>query len=323
MPRARVGRHYRFRASVATPMAQQAPPVAVHAPDTHARGVLALLGAFGTWGLLPLYLRELSPVPARDIVVYRLVFCCVFVLGFLALRGELRQVQRALVEPATRLRLSFTAALISINWFVYVWAVGNGRVVEASLGYFINPLVNVALGVALLRERLNRVQSGAVALAAAGVAYLTWQAGSLPLIALVLALSFGAYGLLRKTIAVDAMAGLGAETLLLAPFGVAYIAWSELGDQGALAHADPRHVVLLVLSGAVTALPLWLFAYGSRQVAYSTVGLLQYLGPSLQLAIAIVAFGEPFPRARAAGFGLIWAALALYAADGLWRARRR
>ena len=285
------------------------------------RGVLALLGAFGTWGLLPLYLRQLAGVPSLDIVMSRLVFCCVFVLGWLALRGELRQVRTALATPSTRKRLVLTAILISVNWLVYVWGVGHGRVVETSLGYFINPLVNVALGVLFLRERLNRPQWSAVALAALGVAYLTWQAGAVPLIALTLALSFGSYGLLRKTMAVDAMTGLGAETLLLAPFGLAYMVWSELGPAGGFTHATPWVALLLVLSGLVTAVPLWLFSYGARLVPYSTVGLIQYLGPSLQLALGIFVFGEPFPQARAVGFALIWAALALYAVDGVWRAR--
>lgn len=302
-------------------MADDARPPAAPRSNAQLRGVLALLGAFGTWGVLPLYLRELASVPSLDIVMARLVFCCAFVLAWLGLRGELGQVWSALAGPATRKRLVLTATLISINWLVYVWGVGHGRVVEASLGYFINPLVNIALGVLFLRERLNRAQWSAVALAALGVAYLTWQAGTVPSIALTLALSFGCYGLLRKTMPVDAMAGLGAETLLLAPLGLAYMAWSEHVGAGPLGHADGWLVSLLVLSGAVTAVPLGLFAYGSRQVAYSTVGILQYLGPSLQLAIGIAVFGEPFPKARALGFALIWAALAVYAGEGLWRSR--
>jgi chloramphenicol-sensitive protein RarD len=208
---------------------------------TQTRGVLALLGAFSIWGVLPLYLRELSRVSALDVVMYRLVFCCVFVLGWLGLRGQLGQVKSALARPATRMRLLLSAVLVSINWLVYVWAVAHGRVIETSLGYFINPLVNVALGVVFLRERLNRPQWLAVALASLGVAYLTWQAGSLPLIALTLALSFGTYGLIRKTMAVEAMAGLGAETLLLAPFGIACMVWSEHAGTGPLGQGcSPR-----------------------------------------------------------------------------------
>jgi len=303
-------------------MADDARSAAPPESNTQLRGVLALLGAFTTWGVLPLYLRELASVPALDIVMSRLVFCCVFVLGWLGLRGQLGQVRRALSTPATRKRLVLTATLVSINWLVYVWAVGHGRVVESSLGYFINPLVNVALGVLFLRERLNKAQWSAVALAALGVAYLTWQAHALPVIALTLALSFGCYGLLRKTMAVEAMAGLGAETLLLAPLGLSYMVYGELGPAGTFTHASAFIIVLLVLGGLVTAVPLWLFAYGSRQVAYSTVGLLQYLGPSMQLALGVFVFGEPFRQARAIGFALIWAALAVYVVDGLWRAQR-
>lgn len=282
-----------------------------------ARGLLALLGAFTIWGLLPLYLRGLESVAPLQIMAYRAVLCCVVVLGFLALRGELGEVRQALAVRGTRGRLGLSAVLISINWLVYVWAVQNGRVIESSLGYFINPLVNVALGVLVLRERLNRPQQLAVGLAAAGVAYLTWQAGAPPWIALVLACSFSGYGLVRKTVGVDAMAGLGTETLLLAPLGVGYLALMEVQGTGALGNASPLAIVLLLLSGVVTAVPLWLFSFGARRVAYSTVGLVQYVGPTLQLLIGVLVYQERFTPARAVGFGLIWLALALYAANGL------
>lgn len=285
------------------------------------RGLLALLGAFTLWGLLPLYLRALQSVPALQILAYRAVLCCAVVLGFLALRGEFGQVRQALVHRATRGRLALSALLISINWLVFVWAVQSGRVIESSLGYFINPLVNVALGVMLLRERLSRLQQAAVAIAALGVAYLTWQARALPWIALVLAFSFGLYGLVRKTVAVEAMAGLGSETLLIAPFGVGYLAIAQAGGAGAIGRVSPGVVVVLLLSGVVTAVPLWLFSYGARRVPYSTVGIIQYVGPSLQLMTGLFVFHEPFDPSRAVGFALIWAALALYAADGLLHRR--
>lgn len=297
-----------------------------HAPggasDAASRGLSALITAFTIWGLLPLYLRELSAVPAGQIMAYRLVLCCVVVLGFLALRGELGSVHGALRQPGTRLRLGASALLISLNWLLYVWAIQNGRVIESSLGYFINPLVNVLLGVLVLRERLSRVQWGAVALAAAGVVYLTWQAGAPPWIALVLALSFGGYGLVRKTIAVDSLAGLGSETLLLTPFGLAYLAWCELSGHGVLRVLGPWPLCLLLLSGVATAVPLALFSYGARRVRLSTVGVCQYIGPSIQLGLGIVLFAEPFGLSRAIGFALIWAALALYAGNGLWQGRQ-
>jgi chloramphenicol-sensitive protein RarD len=283
-------------------------------------GLPALLGAFTIWGLLPLYLRELQAVSPGQIMAHRLVWCCLFVLVWLRLRGELHEVWRALSQPATRWRLSASALLISINWLTYVWAVTSGHVVESSLGYFINPLLNVALGVLVLRERLDRVQWTAVACAAAGVVYLTWLSGAPPWIALVLAASFGTYGLVRKTVAVDAMAGLGSETLLLAPLGIGYLALCEATGQGVLGHAGAWVIALLFASGLVTAVPLWLFSYGARRVPYSTVGIVQYVGPSLQLLLGVFVFHEPFALPTALGFGLIWAGLALYAADGLmWR----
>lgn len=282
-------------------------------PEMDSRGLLALVGAFAIWGLIALYLRPLHAVPALQIMAHRLLWCCLLVLGFLRVRGEFGAVRRALLEPATCSKLVATALLISLNWWVFVWAIGNGRVVESSLGYFINPLVNILLGVVILRERLTRMQWCAVALAAAGVTYLSWLASAPPWIALVLAFSFSTYGLLRKTMAVDAMAGLGAETLLLAPFAACYLLATEMTGNGALRHGDPLIAALLLGSGLVTAIPLWLFSYGARRVRYSTVGVVQYIGPSLQLLLGLAVFHEPFTLHRLFGFALIWTALIVYA----------
>jgi len=264
-----------------------------------------------------LYLRPLRAVPALEVMCHRLIFCCACVLCVLALRGELAAVAVALRDLRTRARLAASATLICINWLVYVWAVTNGHVVESSLGYFVNPLVNVLLGVIVLGERLDRAQWVAVAIAAAGVAYLTWLAGAPQWIALLLALSFGSYGLIRKTIAVEALVGLGAETLLLAPIGVAYLLALELLGRGVGLRSGGATLSLLVGSGPLTAVPLAAFAYGARRVPYSTVGIVQYIGPTLQLLLGIFLFAEPFPPARAAGFAAIWLALAIYAAHGL------
>jgi chloramphenicol-sensitive protein RarD len=291
-----------------------------HATDGR-RGVAALIGAFTIWGLMVLYLRLLGHVPAPQIIVYRAIFCCVFVLGFLRVRGELHEVRSALAQPAVLKRLMASAALISLNWLTFTWSINSGHIVEASLGYFINPLVNVVLGVALLGERLRRGQWFSVSLAATGVLYLTWLAHAPPWIALVLALSFGGYGLIRKTVGVGAMAGLGAETLLCLPFGLAYLAFCEWTGVGVLRHADGMTLGLLVMSGLVTAVPLWLFSYGARLVPYSTVGVVQYIGPTIQFLIGVFVTHEPFDATRAVGFGFIWAALLLYAVDGL-RQRR-
>lgn len=298
-------------------------PSVTPAPASPASGsgLAAAAGAFAIWGLFPLYLRALQVVPALQIVAHRVAWACVFVLAWMALRGELAGLRKVLTNRGLLLRLAAAAVLISINWLAYVWGVSSGRVVETSLGYFINPLVNVLLGVAVLSERLNRTQWVAVGLAAAGVIYLTIAAGHLPWIALTLAFSFGTYGLIRKTAQVDALPGLAIETALLAPLAGGYLLWCAVRGDGALGSQGGLTDALLVGSGVVTALPLFLFAYGARRLPYSLVGVLQYIGPSLQLACALLVFGEPFGHERAVGFALIWSALLVYAGDGLFRSR--
>jgi chloramphenicol-sensitive protein RarD len=293
------------------------------ARSEHRAGLLAAVGAFLLWGLFPLYLRAMGNVPAPQVLGHRIAWCCLFVLLWLALRRELPAVRTAFATPGVVPRLALSALLISINWLVYVWAVGNGHVVDASLGYFINPLVSVLLGVVVLRERLNVAQKIAVGLAAAGVVYLTIVVGRLPLISLTLAFSFGLYGLIRKVVAVDAVPGMAVETLLLTPFAVAYLWWCETRGSGSFGHTTHTISTLLVLSGIATALPLGLFSFGARRIPLSTVGLIQYVGPTLQLLLGVAVFGEPFPVVRAVGFGFIWLALAVYAVDGLRRARAR
>ncbi len=288
---------------------------------TARSGFAAAISAFVMWGLFPLYLKLLAGVPTLQIMAHRIVWCCLLVFAWLAVRGELPTVRAALANPATRLRLAASAILISVNWLIYVWAVNNGHVVDASLGYFINPLLNVVLGVYVLGERLNRIQWSAVTLAALGVVYLAVVVGRPPWIALSLAASFGLYGLIRKVVSVDAVPGLATETLLLSPFALVFLIWAEQQGTGALGHSSAGLDALLVGSGLVTALPLALFAYGARLIPLSTVGLLQYVGPTLQFLLGVLVFHEPFPRARAVGFLMIWAALAIYAADSLWRGR--
>lgn len=286
------------------------------------RGLAAAAGAFFIWGLLPLYLKFLQAVPVLQITAHRLVWGCVFALVWLALRKELTHVWAALADPRTRWRLLLSALLISINWITYVWGITNERVVETSLGYFINPLVNVLLGVVVLSERLNRTQWTAVAIAAAGVSYLTWSAGQVPWIALTLAFSFGLYGLVRKLVQVDSLAGLASETLALLPVGIAFLLWCEAESTGSFGHISLRMDLLLMLGGPLTAIPLVLFAFGARRIPYSTVGLLQYIAPTMQLMLGVFVFHESFTQQRAIGFSLIWTALAVYAADGVWRARK-
>jgi chloramphenicol-sensitive protein RarD len=299
-------------------------PAATPALDdrTYARGLAAAASAFLIWGLLPLYLKALQSVPVLQLTAHRLVWGCAFAFAWLALRKDIGQVITALRYPRTRWRLCASATLISINWVTYVWGIAANRVVETSLGYFINPLVNVVLGVLILRERLNVAQWTAVTIAAAGVAWLTWSAGHPPWISLILAFSFGLYGLVRKVVQVDALAGFGAETLLLLPVGLGYLIWCEIAGVGAVLDAGPGVNLLLIFGGPLTAIPLVLFAFGARRIPYSTVGLLQYIGPTIQLMLAVLVFKEPFSGPRVAGFVLIWTALAIYAADGLWRSRK-
>lgn len=287
------------------------------------RGFFAAMSAFLIWGLLPLYLKQLHDTPAVQIMAHRVVWACVFVFAYLALKGELGKVAAALRDGSARLRLAASAVLVSVNWLIYVWAVTSGHVIESSLGYFINPLVSVLLGVFVLKESLSRAQWAAVGLAALGVLWLTVQVGRPPWIALALALSFGGYGLIRKKVAVDSVAGLGVETLLVAPFMLAWLLWCTQAGTLSFAHHDRLLDGLLIASGAVTAVPLVLFAYGVRRIPLSTVGLLQYLGPTLQLLTGIFVFHEPFTQTQLIGFGLIWSALAVYAGEGFWRSYRR
>ncbi len=294
------------------------------AAETEARrGFFAAFAAFFIWGLLPLYIHQLAPTPSVQIMAHRVIWACLFVFAYIAIKGELGKVWAALRDARTRLLLSCSAVLITLNWLVYVWAVANGHVVESSLGYFINPLVSVLLGVFVLKEQLKRMQWAAVALAAFGVLWITLQVGSPPWIAIALALSFGTYGLIRKQVVVDSVAGLGVETLLIAPVMLVYLAWTLHAGTFAFGTHGAMVDTFLIASGAVTAVPLVLFAYGVRRVPLSTVGLLQYVGPTLQLLTGVLIFHEPFTHDQLVGFGLIWLALAVYAGEGFWRSTRR
>ena len=285
------------------------------------RGLAAGAAAFTIWGLFPVYLYPLRGVPALQVIAHRITGSCLFLVAWLLLRGELGDLRATLARPALLARLALTATLISINWLVYVWAVTHSHVVDTSLGYYINPLVNVLLGVIVLRERLNRAQWTAIGLAALAVLYLALLAGRPPWIAGTLAVSFSLYGFVRKVISVEALPGLTTETLLLMPLAAGYLAWCQWAGSGALTTQGAGVAALLIGSGLITAIPLFLFAYGARLLPYSTVGVLQYIAPSLQLLCGVVLYRESFGPARAAGFALIWAALLIYAVDGLWRAR--
>ncbi len=286
-------------------------------------GLASAAAAFAIWGAFPLYFHLLSRVGSVQVIAHRVVWSCVFVLLWIAFTGEWAMVRATLANRGVVMRLAVTATLITANWLVYVWGVMNGHVIEASLGYFIGPLVNVVLGVVFLSERLSPAQWTAVTLAAAGVAYLSLMAGGLPWIALTLAISFAVYGLLRKVVNVGSLPGLAIETLLLLPIAAAYLLWCERTGSGAFAHGGPAVAALLIGCGPLTAITLFLYAYGTRLLPYSTVGLLQFIAPTLQFAGGVFVLGEPFDRARAIGFSLIWIALAIYAADVALAARRK
>lgn len=287
------------------------------------KGFVAATLAFATWGAFPIYFHSLHNVPALQVISHRIAWSSVFVLGWMSFSGELGQVRAALTNRGVILRLAATAALITVNWVTFVYGVTHGRVVETSLGYFIGPLVNVLLGVVLLSERLTPAQWTSVALATLGVGYLTVITGGLPWIALTLAVSFSSYGLLRKVVKVDALPGLATETLLLTPLAIGYLVWSEAIGAGALGHTAAMTDTLLILSGPLTGATLFLFAYGTRLLPYSTVGVLQYVAPSLQFASGIFVLHEPFDHARAIGFVVIWSALIIYAGEGVRLSRKQ
>lgn len=287
----------------------------------NGRGYAAAVSAFAIWGLFPLYLLGLREVSAMQITAHRIVWSCVFVLAWLAVSGELVKLRAAASRQGVLIRLVASAFFIAVNWLGFAWAVNHDRVLEVSLAYFIGPLLNVMLGIVLLSEKLNRPQWLAVAFAAAGVAYLTYVAGQAPWLALMVGASFALYGLIRKTVSIDALPGLAIETILLAPFAAGYLLWSEASGTGVLGHSSGVVAALLLASGVVTSVPLVLFSFGARQVPYSTIGVLQFIAPSLQLVCGLVVFEESLAAGRAAGFVLIWAGLLIYMANALWQAR--
>lgn len=287
------------------------------------QGVAIAAGAFVIWGLFPIYWHLLKAVPSPLIIAHRIVWSTLLVVGWLLLSSRLAWLRRIAAQPRALPLLALSGLAIGTNWAVYIWAVNAGHVIEASLGYYINPLVSVLLGVLVLKERLRPVQWLAVACAAVGVAWLTWVAGTVPWIALGLALSFGLYGLLRKVVAVDAVSGLGIESLYLFLPALGFVLWSELGHGGGFVQGwSLRDDFLLAFGGVVTAVPLIAFAYGVRRIPLSLVGVLQYVTPTLQLLLGVWFFHEPFDPARALGFVAIWLGLLLYLSEGVWQSRR-
>ncbi len=286
-----------------------------------AGGVAYAAAAYVFWGLFPAYFRTLAGVPAPEILSHRIVWSAVFVAGLITVRGDWAGTLRQLRAPGTLRTLTGSALFISVNWVTYIWAVNSGHVLEASLGYFVNPLVTVLLGVVFLRDSLSRRQVISIGIAAAVVTALVVRAGHVPWIALALAFTFGMYGLIRKRVRVDAVPGLLGEVAVLTPLALGYqlfLAHAGTGHFG----ASPGRSALLASTGVVTAVPLIWFANGVQRLRLSTIGLLQYLNPTMQLLIAVFAFGETFTRDHAIAFGCIWVSLVIYTAEALARARR-
>jgi chloramphenicol-sensitive protein RarD len=284
-------------------------------------GIFSAALAFLAWGLFPLYFHAINEVAPLQILAHRMLWSLLFLLIVLAVRGQWGWLE---VVRKPRVLGSFVASafLLSANWLIYIWSVNNGHVIEASLGYFINPLVNIMFGYLLLKERLRPVQWTAIAVAALGVAWLTWQAGTVPWIALMLAATFGGYGLLRKTAALGALEGLSFETMVLFPLAAGYVIWLTLhGENTFINTASNSTRWLLVAAGPITAIPLLLFASGARQIPLSVLGLLQYLSPTIQFLLGVWLFHEAFTAERLVGFALIWAALGLFAGESLLRNR--
>lgn len=288
-----------------------------------SRGVLQAALAYTLWGLFPLYFRELAGVGAFEIVLHRVAWSVVFLVIVLLWLRRWQWLASLRMQPQVLAMFTLSALVLALNWLTYVWAVSNGHVIDASLGYFINPLVSVALGYFVLHERLRRWQWAAVALATAGVAWLAALGPHIPWVGIVIAVSFAVYGLMRKTAALGALEGLALETLLLAPPAIALLAWWTVQGSGGLAGRSPATLAWLIGLGPMTSIPLLMFAAGARRISLATLGLLQYVSPTIQLALGVWVFGEALGSERLAGFTLIWIALALFSIESWLHARRR
>lgn len=278
--------------------------------------------AYVLWGLVPLYWKQLVAVDPVELIAHRHVWSLVLLLTLMRTVGGLKVVAGALGSGRSIATNFGSAVLLTLNWLVYVWGVNTGHVIECSLGYFLVPLVNVAVGRFVLHEHLRVTQWLAIGAAAAGVVLMVVQLGRPPWIALVLAGSWGAYSLLRKRSPLGSLAGLTVETLLLLPIAAGFLIWLHARGAGALGNFDATTQVLVVCAGPITAVPLLLFAYGARRVRLSTLGLLQYIAPSVQLLLGVLVYHEPFSRMRAVSFAFIWLGLAVYSIDNLWWQRR-
>lgn len=282
------------------------------------KGILFAGSAYFLWGLFPIYFKTLHEIPALEILLNRMLWSLLFLLGVLTWRKQWAWIATTIQQPKLIASFAISALMLSGNWFIYIWAVNHDHVIDASLGYFMTPLVNILIGSVWLRERLRPIQWLSVALAATGVVWMTVQAGRLPWIGLLLAITFGMYGLLRKTSSLGALEGLSLETALLFPFAVAWLTWMSWHGQNSFIASSNNVKLLLLISGPITAIPLLLFAAGARRIPMTTLGLLQYISPLGQLLLGVWLYHEPFDSGRLTGFIAIWSALIVYSAEGVW-----
>lgn len=280
-------------------------------------GIWHGIGAYASWGVFPLYWKLLHDVPVMQVISHRIVWSSAMLGLYVVASGQLPALRASLHNPKVWTAYATAAALIAVNWFGFIWAVNAGYIVETSLGYFINPLLSVLLGVFVLGERLRPGQWLAVALAASGVLYLTLVHGQVPWISLLLATTFAFYGLVKKRAPLGSVQGLTLETTLLAGPALAVLLWSEHAGQGAFLHAAPSTTALLLAAGAVTTTPLLMFAAAAQRIPMLWIGILQYIAPSLQLAIGVLVYHEAFDQDRVVGFSMVWAALLVFAVEGI------
>jgi chloramphenicol-sensitive protein RarD len=285
-------------------------------------GAIYAVLAYGAWGLLPIYWKQFGQVPAIEVLSHRLIWSMVFLLALLALQRRQKELIQMWHKPKQIGVLLITASLLSFNWGLYIYAVNSDRVVESSLGYFINPLVNVLLGAVFLKERLHWGQKLAVSLACLGVTTFVWEFGAVPWIALALAFSFGLYGLLRKMAAVSPMVGLAVETALLTPIALAFVGYRAAIGTGHWG-VDWRTTLLFVGAGVITSMPLLWFNNAAKRLRLSTLGFFQYIAPSIQLFLGVFLYREPFTMTHLITFGLIWSALAIYSGTSIASRQKR
>jgi chloramphenicol-sensitive protein RarD len=289
--------------------------------EANASGLAAATAAYLLWGVLPAFWKLLGAVPPLEVLANRVLWSLLFTLALLAGLGRLGELRAVLRSPRERLGLGAASVFIALNWGIFIWAVQANRIVETSLGYYLNPLLSAALGVAFFRERLAAAQLAAIALAALGVGVQIAAYGGVPWVALALASTFTCYGVAKKRTAVSSLASLSFETAALAPLALAWLALGAPAPGGALAAGDTRTSALLLASGPITAAPLIAFAAAARRLPFTILGLFQYASPTISLILAVVAYGEPFTRAHAVSFACIWLALGLFTASA-WHSRK-